>query len=334
MQSPINSIIRQATRDRAKPLNVLTCLTHESYEVSLCLTGHNFWALPGHHVKPSWNESFRKKPSNYHVLQDQKIPEWLDIDLVFPQQKFSHHPLLYPISRQLQSPVICLEHTMPTENFGPEHIAQFNNMRGNINVFISEFSRKAWGFDESNSIIINHAIDTDIFCPNEKIKKAGTVLNVANDFVNRGNILGFPLWKKTVEGLNWVMVGDTKGLSLPSKSQEDLVNSYRGASVFLNCTTHSPIPSVILEAQACGLPIVSTDTAAISEYVENGVSGFLTNDEKELRKHVEYLLANPDVAKQMGNEGRRIMQEKFSLKRFVDSWNEVFEQAANIVYKG
>lgn len=334
MYSPISSIIRQATRDKTKPLNILTCITHEGYESSLASTGHQFYAIPGLHVKPHWDERYRKKPSNYHILSEQKIPDWLEIDVILSQQKFSHFPLLYPFSRQLQIGLVSLEHTQPTSNFRPEHVLEFNRMRGHINVFISEFSRKAWGFDESNSRVIKHCVNTDVFCPDKSVNKLPTIINVANDFVNRGNILGFPLWEKMVKGLDWVMVGDTKGLSLSSKNQEDLVDKYRRSSIFLNCTTYSPIPSVVMEAQACGLPVVSTDTAAISEYVEHGVSGYLTNDEKEMRGYLEYLLSNPDVAEKMGNEGRRIMMEKFSLQKFVNSWNETFRTASDIVYKG
>lgn len=334
MQSPISTIIRQATRNTGERLKVLTACTHESYETSLSLTNCDFYAMPGHHVKPGWDERYRKKPANYHLLEDQKIPEWLQLDLVLSQQKFSQYPLLAPFARQLQLPLVSLEHTQPTSNFRPEHVLEFSKMRGHINVFISEFSRKAWGFDESNSQVIKHCVNTEVFCPDKNVEKSPTIINVANDFINRGNILGFPLWQKMVTGLNWVMVGDTKGLSTPSKNQDDLVDKYRKASIFLNCTTHSPIPSVIMEAQACGLPVVSTNTAAISEYVEHGVSGFLTNDEKEMRNHLEYLLANPDIAETMGNEGRRIMMEKFSLEKFVESWNTTFAFAANLVFKG
>ena len=139
---------------------------------------------------------------------------------------------------------------------------------------------------------------------------------------------------KSVHGLYHIIKGESDGISSPSKRVSDLVTHYQKATVFLNCSTLSPIPSVVMEASACGTAVVSTDTCAISEYVEHGVSGFLSNDENELRYYVEYLLNNPDKAVEMGMAGREIMKNKFPLSNFVNQWNEVFGNATNLIFKG
>lgn len=331
MRSPINSIINLATRKQTEPIRVLTALTHESYESNLCLTNCEFYALPGPHIKPFWNESFRKRPPNYHILPSQEIPSYIDFHCVLSQQKFSQYGLLAPTARQLHLPLICLEHTQPTQGFNQQHIQRFNEMRGDINIFISKFSQNAWGFDDSNSIVIKHAVNTDVFKPDGRVRKLPYILNVGNDIINRSQILGTDIFKRVTEGLKTRLVGDTKGISEPSKGIDDLVNEYRQATVFLNCTRTSPIPSVCLESASCGLPVVSTDTAAIGEYLSDGC--FLSNNEKDLREMTEFLLTNPHEASIMGEKARGVMLNNFTLDRFVNEWNGIFERVSNFVFR-
>ena len=53
------------------------------------------------------------------------------------------------------------------------------------------------------------------------------------------------------------------------------------ADVFVSTSANEGIPYSILEAQAAGIPVVAVDRGAISELIEDGVNGFLTNNEAE-----------------------------------------------------
>lgn len=81
------------------------------------------------------------------------------------------------------------------------------------------------------------------------------------------------------------------------------------------------LPTVILEAMDAGVPVVSTDLAAIPEMVNDGTTGFLVpgNDVQALSKALERLLRDPVMAEDMGQAGHALAQEKFSLPQTVSS---------------
>jgi colanic acid/amylovoran biosynthesis glycosyltransferase len=77
------------------------------------------------------------------------------------------------------------------------------------------------------------------------------------------------------------------------------------------------LPTVIMEAMACGLPIVSTRLAGVPEMVSDGVEGFLTepNDPPAFAAALERLLRDRDLAARCGAQSRASALEKYSLPR-------------------
>jgi colanic acid/amylovoran biosynthesis glycosyltransferase len=73
------------------------------------------------------------------------------------------------------------------------------------------------------------------------------------------------------------------------------------------------IPVTIMEAMACGLPVVSTVHAGIPELVESGVSGLLSTerDTAVLQRHIETLIASPETASRMAASARQVIEQRF-----------------------
>lgn len=330
MQSAVNSIIRQATRGPEDKLKVLTACTHESYESNLALTNCEFYAIQAKDIKP-WTESYRKLPSNYHVLPLNYLPDYESFDLVLSQQKFGQYQILGPLAKQLHLPLISLEHTLPMPFWDDKTRNTLRNMNGDIDIFISEFSRGEWGWGDDGRVI-HHGINTDVFIPLEE--KENVIFSVVNDFVNRGPICGFPLWRSVIKDLPVRLVGANAGISEPAKNVEELAMFYGKSKIFLNTSVISPIPMSLLEAMSAGCAIVSTSNCMIPEIIEHGVNGFITNNEKEMRGYLEDLLRDDKLAERLGKNARQTILDKFNLHSFVDNWNSVFREASNIIFRG
>lgn len=73
-----------------------------------------------------------------------------------------------------------------------------------------------------------------------------------------------------------------------------------------NGDTEGGAPVAILEAQATGLPVISSYHADIPKVVVDGKSALLApeRDVEKLAKHLEYLIEHPDVWGAMGRIGR------------------------------
>lgn len=320
----VKQIIESANSTKKKKYNILTFPTHERYESELCKTGHNFYSFSLNNHK-SWNKEQVEVPENYYIMPKDKIISWIDYDFMLVQSKFWQYQVAQQIMQQLPMKLIVLEHTLPTpETIPASSIEQMKHMVGDINVFISDFSRQKWCISK-NTKVIHHGVDSETFKP-LGIAKEKHVLTVANDFINRDYCLNFKGWKRVTESLPVKLIGDTSGLSEPCKSIDELVNAYNSCSVYFNSSTLSPIPTSLLEAMSCGCAIVSTATCMIPDIIQNGENGYISNNESELKEYLDKILKDNELREYLGNNARKTVQKIFSEQEFINNWNQTFDE--------
>lgn len=85
---------------------------------------------------------------------------------------------------------------------------------------------------------------------------------------------------------------------------------------------------VLIEAMAAGKPVITTQISNMPEIVRNGVNGFLVPPSNPvlLAKAMRKMSSHPHQAKRMGNSGRRIARERFSLDRMVNATEAFFSE--------
>ena len=111
---------------------------------------------------------------------------------------------------------------------------------------------------------------------------------------------------------------------------EDMIGLYRHAAVVCLPTTYREgVPTVLLEAAACGCPTVATDVPGCRDAIENGVTGLLVppRDPEALAEAVGSLLGDPTDRRRMGIEARRRMVRRFSVEQVVRETFEVYRRA-------
>jgi glycosyltransferase involved in cell wall biosynthesis len=117
------------------------------------------------------------------------------------------------------------------------------------------------------------------------------------------------------------------------QNQAEIAKCLAHATIFaLPCTREADggmdnLPTVIMEAMAAALPVVSTPLAGIPEMVENGVNGVLVAERNPtaLADAIERLLENPEEARSLGDRGREIAREKFSIETSARQLQQLFE---------
>ena len=322
------SIINKALGGAKEKYNILTFDTHERYQTQLCKTGHNFYSFRYDGCK-EWNDSYAKKPENYHVLPQNSVVSGLNFDMILSQSKFGQFQVASQLNRTFELPLISLEHTLPIPNWPQQQLEDFKRMVGNINVFISKYSTREWGMNCDNSVI-HHSVDSELFKPRDVDKKP-IVLSVVNEFADRDYCCNYTGWQRIVDGFETKLVGScSQGLSKPAASIDELVNEYCSAQVFLNTSTISPVPSCLLEAMSCGCAVVTTATCMIPEIIEHGVNGFMSNNEEELRGYIQQLLDDEELRTKMGNAARETIVNNFSEEEFINNWNNIFKRAYGV----
>jgi glycosyltransferase involved in cell wall biosynthesis len=78
----------------------------------------------------------------------------------------------------------------------------------------------------------------------------------------------------------------------------------------------------VMEAMAMELPVVASKVGGLPEVVENGVTGLLAQpgDPQSLADAISYLVANQDLANEMGKAGRQRVLEKFTIEHEREEW--------------
>lgn len=337
MHLALSSVIRKATRKDGERLNIITFPTHERYQSNMADVNANFYLI-NHPKMKKWNNKYASLPENHFILNESydflDFPKDVVFDGVLSQSKYAQYDAARKISNYFHIPLICLEHTCMLDKTNisenktrAEDISLWceNNRKkiGVSNIFISNYSVNSWRF-EGDPIIVHHGIDTRLF-DNKNIKRKNQVLSVVNDWKNRDAECGYYIWLDITKGLPVKVVGDNPGLSESAKDVYDLVDQYNQSSIFLNTAIFSPIPTVLLEAMACGCCIISTKCGMVGEIIENGINGFISDDKNELRKYIELCLNDEDLCRKMGSNARRTIVEKFSLSKFVENWNKALK---------
>ncbi len=83
--------------------------------------------------------------------------------------------------------------------------------------------------------------------------------------------------------------------------------------VFVLPSLYEGFPRAIMEASAMGVPVVATDVKGNREAVQDGITGFLVpyGHPQQLAAAIDRILGDPDLARQLGEAGRRLAVERF-----------------------
>lgn len=327
MAAPLSSTLRSINRNKNSKLNILMANNHEGYSATLAKTGHNFYVLQHPKFHP-WDEKERPVPPNFFFLSGKDISQQLktDIafDLVLTQNRIDHYPIMIQLAKQLNCPLLQMEHTLPWPDWDEKTIERIGHLECDHNIFVANFSVGAWYKDEDdpNVQIIHHGMDTDYW--DGWVGGDGKVMTAVWDYINRDRICGFSLWKEVTQGLEVNPWGETPGLSKMAENADHLRELYRHASVFLNTTLWSSCPFSLLEAMSIGCPIVTTATTSIPEFIKDGENGFVTNDPIVMKKRLKELIEDKDMALEIGAAGRKTVLKQFGQQQFIDAWNKAF----------
>lgn len=119
---------------------------------------------------------------------------------------------------------------------------------------------------------------------------------------------------------------------LGERSRETIIQALHSSDVFVLTPTvtedgdRDGIPNVLVEAMACGLPVVSTSAGGIPELVTHSENGFLTapGDVASIENHIATLLDSPKLRQQMGVAARRTVESGYDVNMAAERLQRIF----------
>jgi glycosyltransferase involved in cell wall biosynthesis len=115
-------------------------------------------------------------------------------------------------------------------------------------------------------------------------------------------------------------------------NQDDVVPWMQAFDVFaLPSYANEGVPQAIMQAMACGLPVVSTPVGSIDELVRDADTGLFVppRDAPALRAALERLEADPKLRASLARRGREHVQTHFALGSMIERMEAVFQSAAH-----
>jgi glycosyltransferase involved in cell wall biosynthesis len=121
--------------------------------------------------------------------------------------------------------------------------------------------------------------------------------------------------------------GVTARVDLPGWiSHDDLPNYLNQLRLLVLPSYTEGLPNIMLEAMACGTPVLVTPVGAIPDVIRDGKTGFImeNNSPECIAENVIRALNSPDL-EEIAEAGRRFVEENFSFESTVARWREVLE---------
>lgn len=226
-------------------------------------------------------------------------------------------------------------------NLWINHFKNFYNQTNKIlvptNIIKQELTK--YGIDQNIMDVWGRGVDTNLFNPNQKdpllFKKITGNMNKNILFVSRLT------WYKGLKDLvqinkrlsekynfNFIIIGDgpqkkylEKNLKnaflLGKVNHHELPKYYASADCFVFTSDTETFGNVVLEAMACGCPVVVKNSGGPGELVQNGVNGFKVsiNNIDEFCSKIEKILNNKQINQKLSQNAFKYAQRK--------SWKQI-----------
>ena len=103
--------------------------------------------------------------------------------------------------------------------------------------------------------------------------------------------------------------------------RSDITNIVAGAYCGLTCSYMEGLGRTTIEYMLSGKPVIASDSGATPEIVHDGQNGLIYRygDIDELARKMEYIINNPDVAKDFGQAGKEYAEREFSEEKYTSA---------------
>ncbi len=319
---------------------ILTFNCHEAYVHLLGKLGHSMDiidGLPGRHTG-RWDERARPVPDKARLVRLEEALGSARYDVAI-----AHNITDLLALRTLTLPKILVLHVNLEARVREEpgqhdltgmrrQVTEYLSAISAVSVAVSETKARSWG---QACAVIRPCADPEEYGGFEGTRPVA--LRVANHVLARQERFDWAAHLAITRGHASALVGDNPTIegSGPASSWEELRARYREHRAYVHSAGRGLDDGYnlgVVEAMTTGMPIVSL--AGSESPVVDGYSGYVSADVGYLNERLGALLADRDLALELGGRARSAALELFSVSRFVKAWHAAIELATSTFARG
>jgi len=205
--------------------------------------------------------------------------------------------------------------------------------------------------------VIHNGVDTSIFKPGNKAAAreqlgwpqdafivmfaANSIrLNIWKDFPTMREAIRLASEKVGSHSIRFFAIGDSAPAEQAGQAKieflpyrDSMVECYQAADVYLHAARADTFPTTVIEALACGTPVVATAVGGIPEQIIDGKTGFLVQpgDALVLAERLVRLAQSPELIFAMGVAASRDVEKRFSRERMVSRYIELYRDVPHLM---
>lgn len=225
--------------------------------------------------------------------------------------------------RQRMLPSVYLEHDPPQGTpTDTRHVVDNSNV---TLVHVTHFNNLMWDAGRTPTKVIDHGVIAPATRYEGHLERGIVIIN---NLKERGRRLGLDIFLEVRKHIPLDLIGmDTEKIGglgeILHPQLPDFISQYR---FFFNPIRYTSLGLAVIEAMMTGIPVVGLATTEMVTVIRDGESGLLHTDTAKLIKGMKRLLENPQLARTLGEEGRKVAISRFDIHRFTTDWHRLFEE--------
>ena len=205
-----------------------------------------------------------------------------------------------------------------------------------------------YGVAPSEITVVGNGVDTGVFTPSDAQEDGDRYISCTGGLRGRKGL--FDLFECVVyvareaPDIKFVITGKGPLLGILQKkakrmgiqknivfpgfvTKNRLIRIYQNAIVHVVPSIYEGLPTVLLEAMACGRPVVATAVGGATEVVASGKNGFLVpaRAPDDMARAVLRLLAEPKLREAFGSAARETIKKRYTWSRITDNMLKCYE---------
>jgi len=212
-----------------------------------------------------------------------------------------------------------------------------------------KFQLLKYGFPLKHIISLPNGVNTQLFYPPNERAEHQNIVFIGRLVAEKGVkilIQAIALLKDEFPNVFLDVIGDgydreelqnmTKDLKIEQSvcflgKKNKVYEFLNRANIYVQPSLHEGLPNSLIEAMACGLPVVVTNVGGMPDIVKDSLDGFVVepSNVNSLANAIRKLLYNPTLRNKMGAAGRSKIEKYYSLEFITNNYITLYQQLLN-----